>query len=104
MHNINLFVEDFGHEVFLGALVRRFAREYNLLIEIKFGSSRGGYGTAIGELRSYIRYLQRSKESLPDLIIAATDANCKGFSERKKQIDEAAKGFSEHTAPAVPLL
>ena len=66
-HSVNLFVEDFGHEAFLDALLRRFAEQYDILIEIKFESSRGGYGTAVSELKRYIRDLQRSKENLPDL-------------------------------------
>ena len=85
-HSINLFVEDFGHETFLDALLRRFAEQYDILIEVK----------------RYIRDLQRSKENLPDLIIAATDGNCKGFSERKHQIDEATKNFSQQVVCAIP--
>ncbi len=35
MHNVNLFVEDFGHEAFIKAIVTRFANEYEVEILIK---------------------------------------------------------------------
>ena len=44
MYNILLFVEDNGHEVFLGALIQRFASMYNISIDPKFGNAEGGYG------------------------------------------------------------
>ena len=46
-HNITLFVEDFGHETFLDALLRRFAEQYGVLIEIEYASSTGGHGRLI---------------------------------------------------------
>lgn len=102
MHKINLFVEDFGHERFLDALLQRLAKRHNLLLEVNFSSSRGGYGTAIKELKKYIRDLQRGRESSPDLLIVATDGNCKGFSERKQQIEEVTKEFTELVICAIP--
>ena len=86
MRNINLFVEDVAHEDFLTALIRRFASEYNIEINIKASSVRGGHGKVITELRQYLRDLQHDKEKLPDLIIVGTDSNCKRLSEREKEI------------------
>ena len=102
MRRINFFVEDFGHEAFLDALIQRFSSDYDISTEIEIGSVRGGYGTAISELRKYIRYLQKGRKSLPDLIIVATDGNCKGFTERKQQIDEATRGLSDLVICAIP--
>jgi hypothetical protein len=47
MRNINLFVEDVAHEDFLIALIQRLANEYNVEINIKASSVRGGRGTVI---------------------------------------------------------
>lgn len=102
MRSISFFVEDFGHETFLETLMQRLAREYYVSIEIEMESTRGGYGKAITELRQYVRYLQRGKKSSSDLIIVATDGNCKGFLERKKQIDEVVKDLGEAVICAIP--
>lgn len=102
MRKVNLFVEDFGHETFLEPLLQRFARQYSVLIETKFVSSRGGYGTVVSELRKYMRDLQRGRGHLPDLVIVATDGNCKGQTERKRQIDEITKSFNGPVICAIP--
>ncbi|MBA2395640.1 MAG: DUF4276 family protein [Ktedonobacteraceae bacterium] len=103
MPKVSFFVEDFGHEAFLEALLRRFEKEYRVSVgDIKRGSVRGGHGKAINELKQYIRYLQKGKEPLPDLIIVAIDGNCKGFLERKKQVDEVVKDLGERVISAIP--
>lgn len=98
MYNIRLFVEDNGHEVFLSALIRRFASRYGVAIDLKFGNAEGGYGKMMSELREYIK----DQEELPDLLIAATDSNCKGFTKRKQQIDRVLKGFAGKVIYAIP--
>lgn len=102
MHNINLFVEDRAHEDFLRALVQRLADEYNVKINIKPSSVRGGHGKVTTELRQYLRDLQHYKEDLPDLIIVGTDGNREGFSERKKSIDQLTSGFTDLVICAIP--
>lgn len=103
MPRVSFFVEDFGHETFLEALIRRFEKEYHVSIdEIERKSVRGGHGKAISELKQYVRYLQKGKKSLPDLIIVAIDGNCKGFLERKKQVDEVVKDLDERVISAIP--
>ena len=72
MRNINLFVEDVAHEDFLTALIRRLADTYNIEINIKPSSVRGGHGKVITELKQYLRDLQHNNEDLPDLIIVGT--------------------------------
>jgi len=79
MYNINLFVEDFGHEAFLDALLQRFIGQYKIPVNVKFESSRGGHRAVIDELKTYIRDLGRGRKHLPDMVIVATDGNCKGF-------------------------
>lgn len=102
MYNIRLFVEDNGHEVVLGALTQRFARMYNISIDPRFGNAEGGYGKMMSELKEFIKDLLIDQEELPDLLIAATDSNCKGFSKRKQQIDQALRGYSGNVIYAIP--
>ncbi len=102
MRKINLFVEDRGHEVFLQALVQRLASQYGISIVIRLGSARGGYGKMVNKLKEYVNDLQGDPEDLPDLLIVATDGNCKGYSERKQEIDSAVKSFGGRVIYAIP--
>ena len=102
MRNINLFVEDIAHEDFLVALIQRLANEYNVEINIKASSVRGGRGTVITELKQYLRDLQYNKENLPDLIIVGTDSNCKGLSEREKEIDQVTSDLTGIVISMIP--
>ena len=102
MHNISLFAEDRALEDFLTALIQRLADEYNIKINIKASSVRGGHGKVITELRQYLRGLQHYKENLPDLVVVGTDANREGFSERKKAIDQVTSGFTDLVICAIP--
>ena len=38
------------------------------------------------ELNAYLRHLRQHREPLPDLIVAATDANCKGMNARTSEV------------------
>ena len=102
MRNISLFVEDTGHREFLNAILSKFARQYRLDFTIKFESARGGHGKAITELKLYIRDLERNGKSIPDLLIAATDGNCKGYLARKQEIDNAIRQFKGTVICAIP--
>ncbi len=102
MPNINLFVEDRGHEAFIRALVGRFAKQYRIPVKTSFESAKGGHGKVISKLKGYISDLQNDQEYWPDLLIVATDGNCKGFLERKQEIDNAMKGFSGQVIYAIP--
>lgn len=87
MPKVHLFVEDVGHEAFLTALLDRLAREYHLALSVQSYSVRGGHGRVIAELRQYLRDVQRDRAGLPDAILVCTDGNCKGYAERKQEID-----------------
>ena len=102
MPNINLFVEDRGHEAFIRALVGRFAKQYRIPVKTSCESAKGGHGKVISKLKGYISDLQNDQEYWPDLLIVATDGNCKGFLERKQEIDNAMKGFSGQVIYAIP--
>ena len=102
MPNINLFVEDVAHEDFLTALIQRFADAYNIEINIKLSSVRGGHGKVITELRQYKRDLQSNREDLPDLIIVGTDSNCKGLSERETEISQVTSDLADLVITMIP--
>lgn len=102
MHTISCFVEDNGHRVFLTALLYRFAKQYDIAVDITFESARGGHGTVITELKQYVRDVQRDKFPPADLLVVATDGNCKGFAMRKQQIEGALKPFNGDVVYAIP--
>ena len=96
MREIALFVEDYTHRQVIGALVQRIASECNISIRLDWRNAVGGHGKVASELDHYMRDLKRQGSPWPDLIIVATDANCKGLNDRGKEI-------SRPDAPA-PLL
>ena len=97
MREIVLFVEDFAHRQVIGALVRLLAGELDLDVRLDWRSARRGYGRVVRELNDYLRDLGRQGGPSPDLIIVATDANCKGLNERIRE-------FGEPEAPAPMIL
>ncbi len=102
MHRINIFVEDRGHAVFLEALVQRLADQYRIPVLTRFGNATGGYGKIVSRLKEYIHDLQNDQEDQPDLLIVATDGNCKGYAGRKQEIDSATKSYHGHLIYAIP--
>ena len=87
IRRIALFVEDDAHEKVIGSLVQRIATVYAVEVQLDWRNAVGGHGKVIVELRDYIRDLKRQGTPSPDLIIVATDANCKGFNDRRREID-----------------
>ena len=102
MRNISLFVEDTVHEDFLMALVQRVANGYNIEINIKASSVRGGHGKVITELGQYQQDLRHNDEDLPDLIIVGTDSNCKGFLQREKEVNQATSSLADRVISMIP--
>ena len=96
MRNIALFVEDDAHEKIIGALVLKVASEFGCNVELDWRNAVGGHGKVITELKDYIRDLKRQGSPRPDLIIVATDANCKGLNERSREI-----GHLDAPAPVI---
>ena len=84
--NIALFVEDYAHQQVIGALVQKVTSEWGINARLDWRSAVGGHGKVITELKVFIRDLERQGSPRPELIIVATDANCKGFNERRKEI------------------
>ena len=86
MREIALFVEDYAHRQVIGALVQRIAEECDVAIQLDWRNAVGGHGKVITELNNYMRDLKRQGDLRPDLIVVATDANCKGLNERMREI------------------
>ena len=86
MREIALFVEDYAHQQIIGALVRRVAAECNTAIRLDWRVAVGGHGKVIAGLNNYMRDLKRQGSPWPDLIVVATDANCKGLNERAREV------------------
>ncbi|MBD3286596.1 DUF4276 family protein [candidate division WOR-3 bacterium] len=102
IHNVYLFVEDYGHEAFLQALLERFAEEYQVDINIRSFSATEGHGKVISKLTIFIRQLQRDKEHLPDLLVVAIDTNCHKLVECRNEIDGVTQNIKGFVVLALP--
>ena len=91
MRRIALFVEDYAHQQFLGALLQRLAEESGVSIRLDWRNARRGHGAVVKEFKQYLRDVQMQGDGQPDLIVAATDANCKGLRERKNALSGIAQ-------------
>ena len=86
MHDVSLFVEDSAHERVIGALVRRVADDLGVKVRLEWRNARGGHGRVVKEFRRYLRDMTRQGPPAPSFVVVATDANCKGYSERSKEL------------------
>lgn len=89
IREIELFVEDDGHRQVIGALVRRLAETHHVGVRCEWRNARHGHGAVVRELEKYLRDLERQGGPAPDLIIAATDANCQGLNKRIEELRSA---------------
>lgn len=85
MHDIALFGEDYAHQQVVGALVQRLAAEAGIDVRMDWRSAVRGHGQVVQELDTYLRDLIR-QGGRPDLIIVASDANCKGLNARTREL------------------
>jgi hypothetical protein len=102
MYNIDMFVEDHGHEAVLKALVNRLAKQSGVAIRITLRTSKGGHGRVLSTLKEYIRDLKKGGRELADLLIVAIDGNCTGYSQCKQEIDQVTQGFAVPVICAIP--
>jgi len=82
--DISFFVEDYAHEEIVGELALRIAG--SRVIRPSWHQTVGGFGAVRSELRRYLRGLAAGAHPLPDLIVVATDANCRGRNERIQEL------------------
>ena len=85
MREIALFVEDDAHRLFVGALVERIAQKRGIGIRRDWRNATGGHGKVAQEFTRYARDLERQASRPPDLIVVATDANCRGPNARARE-------------------
>lgn len=86
MREIALFVEDSAHRQIIGALVQRLAQDVDTEVRLDWRNARHGHGRVVQELGQYLRDLAGQVKPVPDLLIVATDANCKGLNERANEL------------------
>jgi hypothetical protein len=86
MRDIALFVEDFAHQQIIGALLQRLANEQCIEVRLIWRSAQRGYSKVVAESRRFFRDLRAQGAPLPDMIVVATDADCKGLNERAKEL------------------
>lgn len=99
---IVLFGEDVGHELVVGALVKRVARELNVRVRPNWRSATGGRPRLVGEYKEYLARLPRDPGGRPDFIVVATDSNCEGLARREYDIMEAGKTWPGEIVKAIP--
>jgi hypothetical protein len=86
---LGYFLEDVGQEAFLVALVERVAKEVGLASGDLDHDPRnvvGGKGTAVSELRFFLRDVQSGYERPFDVLIVAIDSNCQQYVEKRNEI------------------
>ncbi|MBF2754623.1 MAG: hypothetical protein ISN29_05115 [Gammaproteobacteria bacterium AqS3] len=83
--SIAAFGEDVAHQYIIDALVKRIAGEMNIEVTMNWRNAARGYPKMIRELKQYSQGL-KTEEDWPDLMVVATDANCKGWNERAKEL------------------
>lgn len=87
------FLEDRAQEGFIKALVERIAREESIptsSLHHDIRSARGG-SKVINEFKKFLRHTEKIGKTEVDLLIVAIDGNCKGYSERIRQLDNYVK-------------
>ena len=102
MRRVLLFGEDLVHEIVVGALVRRMARDRGMSIEVTSRSCVGGRGTVLSQVRAFVKELPTGTDSLPDLLVVALDANCRGYANMRDLALAAAERLHDILVPAIP--
>ena len=100
VHEVAMFVEDYAHRQVVGTLVKRLARERGIEVRLEWHSAVRGYGRVVKAFRRYLRDLALQPGNRPDLIVVATDANCKGQNERQRDFQRSAG--HPHVVFAIP--
>ena len=83
---VSLFVEDRAHQRVIGALVKRVADDVGIGVRMEWRSAVGGHGKVVQTFKQYLRDIDRQGPPAPSFVVVATDANCKGYTARSKEI------------------
>ncbi len=104
---VGYFLEDIAHARFLQTLVERMATEQNIpriALRHELRNVTGGAGTALSELRAFVRDVRRSQVHTFDVLVVAIDSNCHSHVERRNQIQRIIEqsGYPGSVAFAIP--
>ena len=90
---VDLFVEDRAHEAFVGALVKRVAREEQVALRAQTRSARGGHPRALEEFGTYQSLVEKGAlaDHAPDMIIVVIGGNCSTARKKREAIERAAR-------------
>jgi len=102
MPDLLLFVEDSAQEKFLSAMLRRLATEAAINLNIHVRSATGGSGQVLIHLSQFLREVQRNTSTMPDGLVIAVDANCKGFNAARKLAQDRAGKHKDSLIYAIP--
>ncbi|HEY3971901.1 MAG TPA: hypothetical protein VGM18_02790 [Candidatus Sulfotelmatobacter sp.] len=105
MPEVSLFGEDAGHEAVVKALLARMSRDHDVQLKVRALSVRGGLTRVHHEFGVYLNDIEKGRVATPDLIVVATDGNCKGYTERRQEIEKVAEThptLSGSVAYAIP--
>lgn len=91
--NIAVFGEDIAHQNVITALLKRLSDQSQVSIGVKVLSSRGGIMRVHFEFERLLQDLQKGRLSSPDLVVVATDSNCKGYLERRRELERVSERF-----------
>ena len=104
---VGYFLEDVGQESFVVALVQRIAAEVGLATDELSHDPRnatGGSGSAITELRVFLRDVARGRDRPFDILVVAIDANCERYVEKRNAIQRVVEqaGYPGTVIHAIP--
>lgn len=85
---LDLFAEDFAHEIMARPIIRRVAAELDLSVSIQVITAKGGSPRVFSELRLLRAGFLKGIRSLPDLIVVLVDGNCQGHAETRRRVEE----------------
>lgn len=102
MIDIGLFAEDDGHRTLLVPIIQRVADAESVAIDIRIRSAQGGSGRALDALRRYSADLARGTDEYLAVLVVAIDGNCRGWNERRREIERLLGGFAGLVVVAIP--
>jgi hypothetical protein len=102
MREIAVFVEDIAHETIVRRLIARLLDERHLAAKMTFASASGGHGVVVRDLRRFLRDKRDRPAGFPDLIVVATDGNCKGYNERRREVTDLTSRTDAKVVCAIP--
>jgi hypothetical protein len=99
---IDLFTEDFAHQEFLEAAIRRIAAEEGINPSLALRWGRGGHARVATELGTYQLALRKNLIRKPDLLVVGIDANCRAGKAKKAIEDLIEPGVAGRIVIACP--